>query len=61
VVLGVTLTLEEQSSLQNPTRAEVGDVIMTVTGTCRANGVNPFDYMMAVARNADAVRSNPEE
>jgi len=35
-------------------------VFMTVMGTCRANGVNPFDYMMAVARNSDAVTSNPE-
>ncbi len=32
---------------------------MTVIETCRANGVNPFDYMMAVVRNPEAVRADP--
>jgi len=32
---------------------------MTVIETCRANGVNPFDYMMAVVRNTEAVRADP--
>ena len=32
---------------------------MTVIETCRANEVNPFDFMLAVVRNSDAVRANP--
>lgn len=52
-----TSILHRKNSLHYKTQrgAEVGDVFMTVTGTCRANGVNPFDYMMAVVRNAEAV------
>lgn len=39
--------------------ADVGDTFMTVIETCRANGANPFDSMLAVVRNADAVRADP--
>lgn len=39
--------------------AQVGDMFMSVVETCRANGVNPFDYMMAVVRNAPAAQANP--
>lgn len=39
--------------------AEVGDRYMTVIETCRANEANPFDYMMAVVRNREAVKLDP--
>jgi len=39
--------------------AEVGDRFMTVIETCRANQTNPFDYMMAVVRNLEAVKLDP--
>lgn len=39
--------------------AQVGDMFMSVVETCRANGVNPFDYMMAVVRHAGSVNLDP--
>ncbi len=32
---------------------------MSLVETCRANGVNPFNYMMAVVRNAAAAKTDP--
>ena len=40
--------------------AKVGDMFMSLVETCRANEVNPFDYMLAVVRNADRVNAEPE-
>lgn len=53
--------LHRKNSLHYKTQrgADVGDTFMTVIETCRANGVNPFDYMLAVVRNSDAVRADP--
>ncbi len=53
--------LHRKNSLHYRTQrgADVGDTFMTVIETCRANGVNPFDYMMAVVRNPEAVRADP--
>lgn len=39
--------------------AHVGDCFMTVIETCRANDANPFDYMLAVVRNQEAVKADP--
>lgn len=39
--------------------ARVGDLFMSMVETCRANGVNPFEYMMAVVRNAAAAKADP--
>jgi hypothetical protein len=39
--------------------ADVGDTFMTVIETCRANGVNPFNFMLAVVKNSDTVRADP--
>jgi len=39
--------------------ADVGDLFMSVVQTCRSNGVNPFDYMMAVIRNATQAKADP--
>lgn len=53
--------LHRKNSLHYKTQrgADVGDTFMTVIETCRANGVNPFDYMLAVVRNQAAVRATP--
>ena len=39
--------------------ADVGDTFLAVIETCRANGVNPFEYMLAIVRNPKAVRAEP--
>lgn len=39
--------------------ARVGDVFMSLVETCRANAVNPFEYMMAVVRNAEVAKTDP--
>jgi hypothetical protein len=39
--------------------ARVGDIFMSLVETCRANGINPFAYMMAVVGNATAVKEDP--
>jgi hypothetical protein len=54
--------LHRKNSLHYKTQrgADVGDTFMTVIETCRANEVNPFDFMLAVVRNEAAVRANPD-
>jgi hypothetical protein len=39
--------------------AAVGDILMSLIQTCSLNNVNPFDYLVALVRNAGAVCSNP--
>ncbi|MFM7103814.1 MAG: transposase [Verrucomicrobiota bacterium] len=39
--------------------AAVGDTFMALIEPCRANEVIPFDQLLAVARNPDAVRADP--
>ena len=39
--------------------AEVGDLFMSLVQTCRANQVNPFDYLLAVVRNPEAAKTDP--
>ena len=36
--------------------AQVGDVFMSLIHTCQLNGVNPFDYLMALHQHVDCVR-----
>ena len=33
---------------------------MSLIHTCRLNGFNPFDYLLAIARNGDAIHLAPE-
>jgi transposase len=40
--------------------AAVGDRFMTLIHTCELNGVNPFEYLVAILRHADAVAQNPK-
>lgn len=53
--------LHRKNSLHYKTQrgADVGDTFMTVIETCRANGVNPFRYMLAVVKNPEEVGRDP--
>jgi transposase len=39
----------------------VGDLLMSVIETCRANGVRAAEYLVQVMNNARAVRDNPAQ
>ena len=39
--------------------AKVGDIFMSLIHTCRSNGINPFEYLLALARNPEAVAAHP--
>jgi transposase len=41
--------------------AHVGDLYMSLIHTCELNGVNPFDYLTALNRHADALASSPAD
>lgn len=41
--------------------ARVGDVFMSLIHTCELNRVNPFDYLMALQKNAVAVSRAPSQ
>lgn len=40
--------------------AQTGDLFMSLIHTCRLNQVNPFDYLLAIARNGEAIGMAPE-
>ena len=40
--------------------ARTGDLFMSLIHTCRLNAVNPFDYLMAIANHAPAVKLIPK-
>jgi hypothetical protein len=56
-----TAILHRKNSLFYRTQrgAQVGDLFMSLVQTCRANEVNPFQYMMAVLTHAPAAKANP--
>lgn len=39
--------------------AEVGDIFMSLIHTCQLNGINPFDYLMALQKHGEQVRKEP--
>jgi len=39
--------------------AAVGDILMSVIETCRANGIRVWEYLLRVMRNRQAVRDDP--
>jgi hypothetical protein len=41
------------------TGALVGDILMSLIHTCRLNGVNPFEYLTTLQKNAALVREDP--
>ena len=40
--------------------ARTGDLFMSLIHTCRLNGVNPFDYLLAIATRPEAVKLIPK-
>jgi hypothetical protein len=40
--------------------ARTGDLFMSLIHTCRLNGVNPFDYLLAIATHPEAVKLIPK-
>jgi transposase len=40
--------------------ARTGDLFMTLIHTCRLNGTNPFEYLLAITTHADAVKLVPQ-
>jgi transposase len=55
--------LHRKNSLFYKTRngAQMGDLFMSLIHTCELNGVNPFDYLTALQRHAQALAANPAE
>jgi hypothetical protein len=41
--------------------AAVGDLYMSLIQTCYLSGVNPFEYLTALQRNADALAARPQD
>ena len=41
--------------------ARVGDLFMSLIHTCELNGANPFEYLTALQRHADAVSAAPAD
>jgi hypothetical protein len=39
----------------------VGDIFMSLIHTCELNGVNSFEYLVALQRNATHVAASPAE
>ncbi len=44
---------------KTPNGACVGDLFMSLIHTCELEGVNPFQYLTALQRHADAVATDP--
>lgn len=40
--------------------ARTGDLFMSLIHTCRLNGINPFEYLLAIATHPDAVKLVPQ-
>jgi transposase len=40
--------------------ARTGDLFMSLIHTCRLNGINPFDYLLAIARHPQQVKLIPK-
>ena len=41
--------------------AEVGDLFMSLIHTCELNGVNPFEYLIALGKHAEELAKNPAD
>ena len=37
------------------------DICMSLIHTCRSSGANPFEYLLALARNPEAVAAHPSD
>jgi hypothetical protein len=56
-----TAIMHRKNSLSYKTErgAKVGDIFMSLIHTCQLNKINPFDYLLALQKNAAQVRANP--
>jgi hypothetical protein len=41
--------------------ALIGDIHLSIIGTCKLNNINPFNYLTAIANNYNEVRKNPSK
>ena len=41
--------------------AYVGDLFMTTIHTCELEGINPFDYMLTLAKHPNEIAMNPDQ
>jgi transposase len=55
----VVLARKNSLFFKNEHGASIGDRLAGLVETCRLNGVAAFDYLLALVRNADAVRAAP--
>ena len=56
--------LHRKNSLSYKTErgARIGDLFMSLIQTCRLNGINPADYLQAIATHAEmAIRNSPRQ
>jgi hypothetical protein len=58
-----TAILHRKNSLSYKTLAgaRVGDIHMSLIHTCELNGINPFDYLMALEQHAEQVTKAPSD
>jgi transposase len=58
-----TAILHRKNSLSYKTAngARIGDLFMSLIHTCALNRANPFDYLMALQRHAQAVKKTPAD
>ena len=54
--------MHRKNSLSYKTQrgAQVGDLFMSLIHTCRLNGINPFEYLVALARHPTEVARSPD-
>lgn len=55
--------LHRKNSLfyKNEHGAYVGDIFMSLTQTCVQNNINPFEYLVALQKNSEKLKQNPEK
>src|SRR5258708_13335043 len=41
--------------------AQVGDIFMSLLHTCQLNGLNPFDYLMALQEHSPNLKQHPTQ
>lgn len=41
--------------------AIIGDIFLSIIGTCKLNNTNPFNYLVALGNNVSEVRKNPSK
>jgi transposase len=47
-------------SYKTPNGARTGDLFMSLIHTCQLNGINPYDYLLAIARHPQELKNHPQ-